>query len=71
MACLSAKVGAKKLYFSNSPGKGMWYSRFNSGCLSRMGDVHLPDKALTINELLAFQQVLDGYWSEAIEDNDF
>jgi len=36
-----------------------------------MGDIHLLDKALTIDELLAFLHVLDGCWVEAIEANDF
>jgi len=71
LACLTAEVGAKKSYFTSAPGKGIWYTRFSSGCHSRMGDVHLPDKALTIDELLAFLRVLDDCWVEAIEENDF
>jgi len=32
LVCLTAEVGAKKSYFSNSPGKGLWYTRFSLGC---------------------------------------
>ena len=51
LACLSAESGPRKTYFSNSPAKGFWYTQFSSGCHTRMGDVHLPDKALTIDVL--------------------
>jgi len=70
VVCLTAEVRAKKSYFSSSPVNGIWYTRFSLGCHARMGDVHFPDKALTIDELLAFLQVLDGYWTKAIEAND-
>jgi hypothetical protein len=37
---------------SNSPTNAEWFRRFMKGCHRRMGDVWMPDKPVTIQELL-------------------
>jgi hypothetical protein len=39
-----------------------WFKRFMRGCHKCMGDVWIPDRALTIRELLCCQTLLEGDW---------
>jgi hypothetical protein len=52
-----------KQFFTNSPTYTMWFERFMLGCHKRMGDVVCQDRALTIKEVLAIQDVLEEEWS--------
>ncbi|KAL7576792.1 hypothetical protein ACA910_013812 [Epithemia clementina (nom. ined.)] len=40
-------------FFSGSPTKSQWFKRFMIGCHCQMGDVWVPDKAVTVEEILA------------------
>jgi hypothetical protein len=51
-----------RAFFSNSPTNGYWFGRFMQGCHRRMGDVWIPDRALTISELLHCLIILDEDW---------
>jgi hypothetical protein len=57
-------------YTSNSPTNSMWFNRFNGGCHRRMGDIWIPDVSLTIDELLACQEVLEAEWCDGVGDAD-
>jgi hypothetical protein len=43
--------------FTTSMTYGLWYSRWDEGCHTRMGDVWLPDRAMTIDVLLKLQEL--------------
>jgi hypothetical protein len=45
-----------------SPTNSDWFKRFMRGCHRRMGDVWIPDRALTIRELLCCQTLLENDW---------
>ena len=47
---------------SNSLTNSLWFKRFMRGCHKRMCDVWLPDRPLTIHEILACLAVLEGDW---------
>jgi hypothetical protein len=49
-------------FFSNSPTNSYWFRRFMQGCHRRMGDVWMPDRALTIDELLHCLVLLEEDW---------
>jgi hypothetical protein len=44
---------------SNSPTNTEWFRRFMKGCHRRMGDVWMPDRPLTIQELLKALELLE------------
>lgn len=54
-------------FFSNSPTNSYWFKRFLSGCHKRMGDVWLPDKALTLDVLLGCLEILEKEFSETVD----
>ncbi|KAL7561778.1 hypothetical protein ACA910_013318 [Epithemia clementina (nom. ined.)] len=45
-------------FFSGSPTNSHWFKRFMSGCHRHMGDVWVPDKACTLDEILASLDIL-------------
>jgi hypothetical protein len=47
---------------STSHTNSEWYKRFMRGSHKRMGDVWIPDRALTIKELLCCQTLLEQDW---------
>jgi hypothetical protein len=47
---------------SASPTNLDWFKRFMRGCHKRMGDIWIPDRALTIRELLCCQTLLENDW---------
>lgn len=49
-------------YTTSSPTNSFWFRRFLSGCHRRMGDVWIPDRALTIDEILAALAILEDDW---------
>jgi hypothetical protein len=50
-------------FITNSPTNSFWYRRFQLGCHKRMGDVWIPDRALTIDELKAATKILEKDWN--------
>ena len=48
--------------FTNSAAHGPWYSRFTTGCHERMGDVVVKDRGISIDMLLALQDLLEEDW---------
>ncbi|KAL7564860.1 hypothetical protein ACA910_001605 [Epithemia clementina (nom. ined.)] len=46
-------------FFSGSPTNSQWFKRFMSGCHGRMGDVWVPDKVLSLEEILATLDMLE------------
>jgi hypothetical protein len=48
---------------STSPRNSDWFKRFMRGCHKRMGDVWIPDRALTMRELLCSQTLLENDWT--------
>jgi hypothetical protein len=47
---------------SNSPTNTEWFRRFMKGCHKRMGDVWVPDRALTVKELTCALSLLQEDW---------
>jgi hypothetical protein len=58
---IAGEDGAPR-FITNSPTNSFWYRRFQLGCHKRMGDVWIPDRALTIDELQASLKILDKDW---------
>ena len=50
-------------FFSASPTNSYWFRRFMSGCHKSMGDVWLPDQAVTVEEIKAGLAILEEEWS--------
>ena len=50
------------LFFSASTTNSYWFRRFMAGCHRRMGDVWMPDQAVTVEEVLAGLQILEEEW---------
>jgi hypothetical protein len=48
---------------SYSPTNSEWVRRFMKGCHRRMGDVWMPDRPVTIQEIHACLKLLEGDWS--------
>ncbi|KAL7570987.1 hypothetical protein ACA910_002610 [Epithemia clementina (nom. ined.)] len=45
-------------FFSGSPTNSQWFKRSMSGCHQRMGDVWVPGKAVTLEEILVSLEIL-------------
>jgi hypothetical protein len=48
---------------SNSPTNHLWFQRFTQGCHRRMGDIWLPDRAVSRHELVACFNILEEWWT--------
>jgi hypothetical protein len=62
---LSDVVGAyerERVWVSEVPTHSFWYSRFMAGLHKRVGEVRKPDKALTIDEVHAIENILEAEW---------
>jgi hypothetical protein len=53
--------------FTNSPTNSVWFRRFLLGCHKRMGDVCVPDRALTLEELHACLEILEQDWQTTMD----
>ena len=51
--------------FTNSPTNSLWFRRFLLGCHKRMGDVWIPDRALTVDELHVALEILEEGWGKS------
>jgi hypothetical protein len=55
---------------SNSPTNTEWFRRFMKGCHRRMGDVWMPDRPVTIQELLKCLDLLEDDWVTFEKDDE-
>jgi hypothetical protein len=62
--------GNSSTHFTASPTNSVWFKKFMAGFHNRLGDVIIQDQALTIDELLALQAVLERSWQSAKAVND-
>jgi hypothetical protein len=62
--------GKRSTHFTASPTNTPWFKRFMTGMHERLGDVVLQDQALSIDELLALQDILEIAWTSATLTDD-
>jgi hypothetical protein len=62
--------GHSSTHFTSSPTNSVWFKKFMAGFHNRLGDVTIQDQALTIDELLALQTVLEKAWQSAKDTDD-
>ena len=55
---------------SSSPMNTEWFRRFMKGCHRRMGDVWMPDRPVTIQELLKCLMLLQDDWVTFEKDDE-
>jgi hypothetical protein len=55
---------------SNSPTNTEWFRRFMKGCHKRMGNVWIPDHALTIKEFTSALTLLEEDWVTFKKDGE-
>ncbi|KAL7575183.1 hypothetical protein ACA910_018672 [Epithemia clementina (nom. ined.)] len=60
--------GKKSTRITNSSTNSLWFQRFMDGCHERMGDVWVPDAAITIDVLKALDNLWESLWMEATAD---
>ncbi len=60
-------IGGDKAKYSlnNCPTHSSWFEKFSKGCLSRMGQVVKQDRAVSLDLMHAFLQLLDEEWEKA------
>ncbi|KAL7561330.1 hypothetical protein ACA910_018525 [Epithemia clementina (nom. ined.)] len=51
------------LFFTGSPTNSFWFRRFMTGCHRRMGDVWIPDRAVTVEVVLGSLEILEKEFS--------
>ena len=51
--------------FTNSPTNSLWFRRFLLGCHKRMGDVWIPDRAITVDEIHVALGILEEGWGKS------
>jgi len=51
--------------FTNSPTNSYWFRRFLLGCHKRMGDVWIPDRAITVDEIHVALGILEEEWGRS------
>eukprot|EP00978_Attheya_sp_CCMP212_P016777 scaffold44249_cov48-Attheya_sp.AAC.1 len=64
----TAGADGSNMFFTNSPTNSYWFKRFMQGAHRRMGDVWIPDRALTIDKLLKCLELLEEDWQEYTHD---
>jgi hypothetical protein len=64
----TAGADGSNMFFSNSPTNSYWFKRFMLGSHRRMGDIWVPDRALTIDELLKALELLEEDWVDYAHD---
>ena len=68
MSSLAGVHGSQ--FFTESPTYRFWFKRFIEGCHRRMGDYVLSNRALTIDELLVIQVLMEEDWNEMEEEGN-
>jgi hypothetical protein len=63
-------VGGEKAkhYLNDCPTHSLWFERFSRGCLSRMGQIICQDRAISLDLLHAFVDMLEEEWDQAGND---
>jgi hypothetical protein len=56
--------------FTGSPTYSYWFRRFMTGCHRRMGDTWIPDRAITLEEILHSYTLLEEDWKKFSGDPD-
>ena len=54
--------------FTASPTYSFWFRRYMTGCHRRMGDTWIPDRAMTMEEVLHCYMVLEEDWTRYAHD---
>ena len=62
--------GTRSTHFTASPTNSIWFKKFAHGIRNRLGQVTNQDQAISIDELLAFQEVLEHAWKFAWTADD-
>jgi hypothetical protein len=62
--------GKKSTHMTASPTNSLWFKKFAAGLRNRLGQVVIQDQALSIDELLAFQGILEHAWGQAWHAKD-
>lgn len=62
--------GKRSTHYTSSATNSHWFKRFMDRSHERMGDVKVQDQALTIDILLALQDVLEDSWNSAQASKD-
>lgn len=60
----------KALAVSNACANSLWFRRFAMGCHRRMGDIWIPDRAITVEEVKACFVMLEEDWKACGHDMD-
>ena len=55
---------------TNAASNCLWFRRFMQGMHKRMGDVWIPDRAVTIGEVLAGFKILEEDWKQLVQIGD-
>jgi len=67
MATISDSRGMT--FFLQSPSNSYWFRWFMQGMHRRMGDVWIPDRALTLDEVLHMMLILEEDWANMANDD--
>jgi hypothetical protein len=62
--------GKKSTHFTASPTNSVWFKKFAQGLSTRLGQVTIQDQAISIDELLALQGILEHAWRQAWQAKD-
>jgi hypothetical protein len=65
---LGDSIGAyqrNKIWVTSAPTQKFWFSRFMEGLHKRVGEIRMPDKILTIEEVHAIDKTLEQEWKHA------
>ena len=55
---------------TRSSSNTLWFRRFMQGMHKRMGDIWIPDRAITIHEVLIAMSILEEDWNSMVEVGD-
>ncbi|KAL7580653.1 hypothetical protein ACA910_002166 [Epithemia clementina (nom. ined.)] len=47
------------MFFSGSPTNGLWFKRYLTGCHRRIGNIWIPDRAITVEIILGLLELLE------------
>ena len=64
----TAGTDGSSMFFTHSPTNSYWFKRFMQGSHRRMGDVWMPDRAITIDSILHAGEVLEEEWQDFSHD---
>lgn len=59
-----------KMSISSCPTDGLFFEKFTKGCHKRMGDIVIPDRALSVDILVEIFNSLEGEWGAVMTDRE-